>query len=99
MSTSDRHAAKLQLLSRFEGHFDRFSLCAAGVMTDVCDFFGVTHDDLAADSKELEINLMDEHELMSFKKGMRLRARMLILSATLIFLLYVYYLKNFDDVF
>ena len=74
-------------------------MCAAGVITDVCNFFGVPHDDLAADSKELEINLVDEHELTSFKKEMRLRARMLILSAVLIFLLYVYYLKNFDDVF
>lgn len=71
-------------------------MSGAGVMKDISDFFGMAHGDIVgSDSELLEINLVEEHELMSFKKAMRLRARLLILSAILMFLIYVYLQKNY----
>ena len=91
--TIDRYAAKLSLLTRFENQFDRFMMCGVGVMTDICDFFGMSHEvDI---SNLVEINLTEEHELMSFKKKLYLKIRLVYLSAVLLFLIFVYYQKNY----
>lgn len=94
MSTSDRHAAKLSLLQRFEAQFDRFIMCGGDVMNDISDFFGMTYEE---GDNRMEINLIEEHELMTFKRGMRLRARFFILAAILLFVVYIYVNKNYTS--
>jgi polyphosphate kinase 2 (PPK2 family) len=97
VNTIDRYKAKLSLLTRFENQFDRFIMCGSGVMTDICDFFGMSHDENINNSKLVEINLTEEHELMSFKKNLYLKIRVVYLAALLLFLIFVYYQKNYGD--
>lgn len=64
-------------------------------MTDICDFFGMSHEESMTNLTE--INLTEEHELMSFKKKLQLKIRSIYLLALLLFLIFVYYQKNYGD--
>lgn len=99
ISTTDRNAARFQLLRMFGKQLDRFAVrthTLATVMSQMCEFLGVSVDLDATEHQLLEIKADAEVELTTFKKNLRLRLRLIIFAMGIVFLLYLYGMFKVD---
>ena len=100
MSTSDRHSARYQLLVMFGKQLDRFAERmhnVATVMSWLSNFLGVDYHQDASTAELMQVHAEEEEELTSFRHNIRLKARTLLLTMALLFVVYVYLSFKYDS--